>query len=91
MLVKQYFTFDPKCQRAFGGQLAKCQLLASELTARGDFELLLIGRALPELGQIQVMQHVYPDGYKFTGKGPLLSLDKVLSAVRENPLGMIDA
>ena len=89
--MKHYFAFDPTYKTAFVGRLSKCQLLASEITAKGDFELLLIGRVLPELGQIQVMQHVYPEGYKFIGKGPLVSLRKILSAVRENPLGLIDA
>ena len=89
--MKRYFAFDPTCKTAIGGHLSECQLLASEITARGDFELLLIGRLLPELRQIQVMQHVYPEGYKFIGKGPLVSLGKILSAVRENRLGMSDA
>ena len=89
--MKRYFVFDPDLQTAFGGQLNECQILAYELMQIDKFELLLIGRALPELGQIQVMQHAYPEGYKFIGKGPLVSLGRILSAVRENPLGLIDA
>ena len=91
MAMKRYFVFDSDLQTAFGGQLSECQTLAYELTQIDKFELLLIGRVLPELWQIQVMQHVYPEGYKFIGKGPLVSLSKILSAVRENPLVMIDA
>lgn len=89
--MKRYFIFDQHISSAQKGTLQDCQSIANELVTTGEFELLLIGREVPSCHQIQVMQHVYKEGYKFLGKGPLVSLPRELCAITESPLRIRDA